>query len=217
MAKSEPVEPIIEESKAESLFEWARANSSRLSIGAIAVVAVAAVVFLWRASADKKEVRASQALAAAQSVVQSGNAALAQSDLQALLRRYGGTTAGVQARMLLAQVNFSQGKVEEGLRELNAIESPGIYTASVHALKAAGLEQSGKSAEAAAEYERAAAAATTTIGRAAYQSDAARAYLAAGNAEAATRIWEAIAADDTNPLAGEARVRLGEIKTKPIA
>lgn len=216
MPKSEPVAPIIEESKGESLLEWARANSSRISIGAIAVVAVAAVVFLWRASADKKEVRASQALAAAQSVVQSGNAALAQSDLQALLRRYGGTTAGVQARMLLAQVYFTQGKIEEGLRELNGIESPGIYSASVHALKAAGLEQSGKSAEAAAAYELAAAAAQTTMGRAAYQSDAARAYLAAGNAEAATRIWEAIAADDTNPLAGEARVRLGEIKAKPI-
>jgi hypothetical protein len=82
--------------------------------------------------------------------------------------------------------------------------------------RAAGLEQSGKPAEAAAEYERAASAASTDLGKASYQSDAARAYLAAGNADAAKRIWEAMAADDTNPLAGEARVRLGEIKVKPI-
>ena len=215
MAKADPVVPAFEE-RGESLMEWARVNSSKLSIGGIVVVALAAVVFLWRASAEKKELRASEALASAQAVVQSGNAALAQSDLQALLRRYGGTTAAVQARMLLAQVHFAGGKVDEGLRELNAITSPGIYAASVYGLKAAGLEQAGKPAEAAAEYERAAAASRTDLGKASYQSDAARAHVAAGNVDAAKRIWQAIAMDDTNPLAGEAKVRLGEINVKPI-
>lgn len=216
MAKADPAVPIIEENKAESLLEWVRANSSRISIAGIIVVAVAAGGLLWRASADKKEVRASQALAAAQNVVQSGNAALAQSDLQALLRRYGGTSAGIQARLLLAQVYYGQGKVDDGLRELNAITSPGLYAASVHALKAAGLEQSGKPGEAANEYEKAAAEANTAVGKASYQSDAARAYLAAGNTDAAKRLWEAMAADDTNPMAGEAKVRLGELNAKPI-
>lgn len=215
MAKTAAV-PIEEESTTDRMLEWARANSSKISIGGIVVIAAAAVWLLWRASADKKEVRASQALAAAQSVVQSGNAALAQSDLQALLRRYGGTTASIQARMLLAQVHFGQGKFDEGLKELDAIKSAGPFAASVHGLRAAGLEQAGKPAEAAAEYERAAAAATTTLGRASYQADAARAYRAAGNLDAAKRLWDAMAADDANPLAGEARVRLGEINVKPI-
>ena len=53
MAKSEPVEPVVEENAAESFMEWARANSSKLSIGGIVVVALAAVGMLWRASADK--------------------------------------------------------------------------------------------------------------------------------------------------------------------
>lgn len=218
MAKTDPAEPVVLEelSGGESLIEWARANSSKLSIGGIVLVAVAAVVFLWRASADKKELRASEALANAQAVVQSGNAALAQSDLQALLRRYGGTSAAIQARMLLAQVHFGGGKIDEGLRELNEISSPGIYAASVHALKGAGLEQSGKPAEAAAEFERAAGASTTDIGKASYQSEAARAHVTAGNVEAAKRIWQALATDDTNPMAGEAKVRLGEISAKPI-
>jgi len=216
MAKADATVPETEVNAYESFMEWARANSKRISIGGIVLVAVAAIGWLWRASADKKEMRASEALAAAQAVVTSGNAALAQSDLQALLRRYGGTTAEIQARLLLAQVHFGQGKVEDGLRELNAIKSPGLYAASVHALKAAGLEQSGKPAEGAAEYELAAAAATTNLNKAAYQSDAARAYLAAGNTDAAKRIWQAIAADDTNPLSGEAKVRLGELTAKPI-
>ena len=207
---------MVEENTGESLMEWARANASKISIAGMVVVAAAAIGLLWRASADKKEVRASQALASAQAVVQSGNAALAQSDLQALLRRYSGTTAAIQARLLLAQVHFGQGKIDEGLKELDAIGSAGTYAASMHSLRAAGLEQAGKPAEAAAEYERAASAATTDLGKAAYQSDAARAYVAAGNTDAAKRIWEAMAADDTNPLAGEAKVRLGELKVKPI-
>jgi len=215
MAKTDPAVSILEEGGGESLMEWARANSSKLSIGGIVIVAVAAVVFLWRASAEKKELRASEALANATAVVQSGNVALAQSDLQALLRRYGGTSAAIQARMLLARVHFGTGKVDEGLRELNAISSPGIYAASVHGLRAAGLEQSGKPSEAAAEYEKAAAASTTELGKASYQSDAARAYVAAGNVEAAKRIWQSLTSD-TNPLAGEARVRLGEMSAKPI-
>ena len=216
MAKADSTVPISEEGTTEKLMEWARANSSKISIVGIVVVAIAAAGLLRRASAEKKETRASQALTAAQNVVQSGNAALALSDLQAMLRRYGGTTAAIQARMLLAQVHFGQGKIDDGLRELDAIDSPGPFAASVHGLKAAGLEQSGKSADAAAEYERAAAATTTSLAKARYQADAARAYQGAGNADAARRLWEAIAADDANPLSGEARVRLGEISVKPI-
>ena len=217
MAKSEPVAPVVlEEDAGESMMEWARANANKLSVGGIVVVALAAVGLLWRASADKKEVRASQALASAQAVVQSGNAALAQSDLQALLRRYGGTNAAIQAHLLLAQVHFGQGKVDEGLRELNEIKSPGLFATSVHAMRAAGLEQAGKPAEAAPEYEKASDAATTPLTKAAYRSDAARAYLAAGNRDAAKRLWESIAADDSSPLAGEAKVRLGELNAKPV-
>jgi predicted negative regulator of RcsB-dependent stress response len=212
MAKTDPAVLPLEETP--SFIEWVQTNSRALSIGGMVVVALAAIGLLWRASADKKEVRASQALAAAQTVVQSGNAALAQSDLQALLRRYGGTKAGTQARIVLAQVLFEQGKIEEGLRELEAVGPSGPYAASYHGLKAAGLEQTGKLAEAAAEFERAATSAETNLARASYQSDAARVHLAAGNRDAALRIWEAMAADDASPLSGEAKVRIGELKAR---
>ncbi|NUQ11619.1 MAG: tetratricopeptide repeat protein [Gemmatimonadaceae bacterium] len=215
MATNDPVTPALAESATETAVEWARANSNKLAVAGIALVAVTAVWFFMREASDRKEVNASRDLASAQMVFQSGNAALAQSDLQALIRRYGGTAAATQARMLLAQVHFGQGKVDEGLRELDAITRPGAFEAAVQALRAGGLEMAGKPAEAAAAYERAAAAADTKSARYAYQSDAARAYMAAGNADAARRIWEAMAADDSNPLAGEARVRLGELKAKP--
>jgi predicted negative regulator of RcsB-dependent stress response len=217
MAKTDPVAALPpDEDVTESFIEWMRANSKALSIGGMVVVAAAAIGLLWRASAEKKEVRASEALAAAQAVVQSGNVALAQSDLTAMIRRYGNTKAGMQARLVLTQVLFSQGKVEDGLRELEAVGPKEPYAASYHGLKGAGLEQTGKPAEAAAEYERAAAAAATDLAKASFQSDAARTFLAAGNRDAALRIWEAMAADDANPLAGEAKVRVGELKAKPI-
>lgn len=218
MAKADPVAALpVEESATESFIEWVRLNAKAISIAGMVVVAAAAIAMLWRASVEKKEVRASEALGAAQAVVQSGNAALAQSDLTAMIRRYGDTKAGMQARMLLAQVLYGQGKAEEGLRELEAVGPEEPFAASYHALKAAGLEQTGKAADAAAEYERAATAAGTDLARASYQSDAARSYLVAGNREAALRIWEAMAADDANPLAGEAKVRLGELTVKPIS
>jgi predicted negative regulator of RcsB-dependent stress response len=215
MAKTEAVAAEFED-HTETLVEWSKANANKLAIGGLAVVAVAAVIFMWRAFSEKKETRASAALASAQIVVASGNAALAQSDLQALISRYGGTKAAIQGRMLLAQVHFGQGKVEDGIRELDAIGSAGPYAASVHALKGAGLEQSGKAAEAAEEYVKASGAAGTTVAKAGYNADAARAYVTAGNADAARRIWEAMANDDANPMAGEARVRLGELTVKPI-
>ncbi len=215
MAKTDAV-PADLEDRTETLVEWSKANANKLAIAGLGIVAVAAVVFMWRAFAEKKETRASAALGSAQMVVASGNAALAQSDLQSLISRYGGTKAAIQARMLLAQVHFGQGKVDEGLRELDAIGSAGPYTASVHALKGAGLEQSGKAAEAAAAYVQAANAAVTAASKAGYNSDAARAYAAGGDTAAALRIWEAMASDDANPMSGEAKVRVGELKVKPI-
>jgi predicted negative regulator of RcsB-dependent stress response len=216
MASTQKPEDLTFDDRAESLVEWAKANANKLMIGGVVIAVVALVGFLWRSSADKKELRASEELGRVQRVVESGNAALAESDLQAMLRRYGGTTAGIQARLLLAQVYFGQGKVDEGLRELDQVKSPGPYAASLSGLKAAGLEQAGKLAEAAAAYQQAAAAAPTELARAGYQSDAARTFLAAGNADEARRIWQAMASDDASPLAGEARVRLGELQIKPI-
>ena len=216
MAKSDPAAPVPIEDTTESCVDWVRTNTKARSIGGMVVVAAVAIGMLWRASAEKKEMRASEALAAAQAVVQSGNAALAQSDLTAMIRRYGDTKAGMQGRLLLTQVLYGQGKFDEGLKELESVGPKEPFAASYYALKAAGLEQTGKPAEAAAEYELAATSAATDLAKASYRSDAARSYLVAGNREAALRIWEAMATEESNPLSGEAKVRVGELKAKPI-
>src|ERR1043165_8243280 len=85
----------------QSLGEWMQTNSRQLGIGAIVVCAVALGVWLWRGPPGEKAVEASRSLAEGQVAFGSGNTQLAQSDLQKVVTRYGGTTAGNQARLLL--------------------------------------------------------------------------------------------------------------------
>ena len=88
--------------------------------------------------------------------------------------------------------------------------------AELPALIAAGYEQLGKPAEAAERYKRAAAAAEFAVDQANLKASAARAYTAAGRADAARELWTELAGDPTSALSGEARVRLGELTAQPV-
>ncbi len=191
--------------------DWVRAHTRELGIGAIVVAAVVAGTWVVSKSNATKAASASRALSEAQRSVASGNLPLAAADLQKLVKSYGSTTAGVQARLLLAQVDFQQGKVDEGLKVLDEVGSAGALQASLHALRAAGLEQAGKPADAAAEYLKASEKSELPSERESYKSDAARAYQTAGKKDEALKIWQAIADDQASPLNGEARLRVGEL------
>jgi predicted negative regulator of RcsB-dependent stress response len=193
--------------------EWIQLHSRQAAIGAVLVVAGGLGFWLWRAAADKKTVEASRSLAEAQLAFSSGNFALAQSDLQKIVTRFGGTPAGLHARLLLAQALYEQKKIPEGLKVLDGA-SPGPYAASFHAIRAAGLEQQGKGAEAAEEYLRASSAARGNADKASFKAEAARAYQSANRTEEAKRLWSELAADETNAVSGEARMRLGELIAK---
>jgi predicted negative regulator of RcsB-dependent stress response len=206
----EAARPQLDES-AESAIDWMKSHARHLGIGAIVVAAVVVGSWVVSRSNATKAASASRALSDAQRSVASGNLPLAAADLQKLVQRYGSTSAGAQARLLLAQVHFQQGKVADGMKLLDEVRVSGPLKASVHALRAAGLEQDGKPAEAAAEYLRAADAAEMDSERASYRADAARAYAGAGNAAEALKIWQAMADDPTSPMNAEARLRLGEL------
>lgn len=200
----------------ENLGDWLRAHSRPVSIAAIAVVAIAAVLYFVRQSNETKELTASRSLVEAQRSIGSGNLPLAAADLQKLADRYGSTRAGKEGRILLAQVQLQQGKVSEALQTLDAVGSAGVLQSSVHALRGAALEQSGKPAEAAAEYLRAASTAQLKAEGESYKADAARAYLAAGNRAEALKIWEGIAADASSVLYNEAQLRIGELTASAV-
>ena len=204
------------EDRADSFLDWVRTNGRKLAVGAIAIAAVVVTAWGWRASVERKELSAQRRLSEARQAVDTRNLPLAQSDLRQVIQRFDGTRASTQARLLLAQVLFDQQQVDSGLAVLREMRSPALFASAYHALLAAGLEQAGKPAEAAPEYLRAAETAASEPEGATLRADAARAWEAAGNAEEARRVWRVLAEDETGPLAGEAKVRLGELNAKAI-
>jgi predicted negative regulator of RcsB-dependent stress response len=212
----EAARPLREDST-ESITDWLRQYGRLLGLALIAVAVVVAGTLLVRSANEKKGASASRALADAQRSVASGNLPLASADLQKVIAQYGSTPAGTEARLLLAQVHFQQNKVAEGMKVLDEVGGGGVLAASVHALRAAGLEQSGKPAEAAAEYLKAADAAQLSTEKESYRSDAARAYAAANRKEEALKIWQEMASNPSSPLNAEARLRVGELSATPVA
>ena len=203
--------------RAETIFESLRVHARTAIIAVVGVTAVAGAVALYNWSKAKEAVRAEQALFDAQRTLGGGNLPQAQTELQKLSTRYDGTPAANQANILLAQVMYDQGKYAEGLALLGKLEGniEEDSRPAVHALRAAGHEQLGKPAEAAAEYLKAATASEFALDRANFQANAARAFMAAGNKGEAQRLWTELARDPQGPLAGEARVRLGELTAAP--
>jgi predicted negative regulator of RcsB-dependent stress response len=207
--------PDVEE-RVDSFVAWLELHSRELMYASIGLLVVAGGFWFYRQSNQKQAQSASAALTEAQSAVMSGNLPLAQSSLEKLVQRYGSTPSGAEARVLLAQVHYDKGEYQQGMKELEPVTSDkDAYTAAAAInLSAAGLEQSGKYAEAAAEYEKAAAKAPYKIDHDVYMASAARALTTAGKTEDAKKIWSALANDDQSAAAPEAKVRLGELEAK---
>lgn len=206
--------PVDIEEHADNIAAWLKANARQASIVGIAAVVLIAGGLLWKSSNEKKEMNAGRSLSEAQRSFTAGNLPLAQSDLQKLIQRFGGTMAADQGRLLLAQVYFDQNKVDDGMKALEGMSTSGPFKAALHAVRAAGLEQSGKLADAGAEYLKASDASSTESDKGQYRSDAARALQAAGKKDEALKIWRAMA-EDGNPFSAEAKLRIGELTAVP--
>ena len=196
---------------------WAQKYSKVITGIAVALVlALAAWMFYGRSQAIKMQ-RAEEALGRAAQALGSGNVPLAQSDLEKVVTRYEGTPSAAQAAMLLAQTYYDAGKPQEGIDRLTKVRNnvEDIFEPSVEALLADGYDLLGKPAEAAKHYQAAADATDYEADKAMYRASAARALQAAGDKAGAVKIWTDLASDPENPVAGEARVRLGELTAQP--
>lgn len=200
----------------DAFVEWLELHARELMYASVGLLVIAGGVWFYRQSNARQAESAQTALSEAESALASGNLPLAQSDLEKLLQRYGSTNAGRQAHVLLAQVHYQKGEYQQGIQELQALTADkDAYTAAAAMnLVAGGLEQSGKLAEAAAMYEKAAVKAPYATDHDVYMASAARALMAAGKTEEAKKIWAALAQDDQSPASAEARVRLGEMEAK---
>jgi predicted negative regulator of RcsB-dependent stress response len=209
------------DNRLEVIADWFELHSKQVTGAVIAIAIVVGGVWFYTRSQHLKAQRAEKALYAAEQSVAVGNMPLAESDLRKMITRYDGTSAASQARLLLAQLQYEQGKYQDGITLLKQavpkLESDKEFASSGHLLLATGYEQLRKFAEAAAEYQAAAKLARFDEDRQRYEALAAQAYLLAGRKEDAKRIWTALAADSKGTVAGEARVRLGELMAAPAA
>ena len=208
-----------ESGKSQSFVEWVQANSRVVGIGAAVIVIGAIGAWFYIRSAEIKRQNADRGLNQAKQSLSAGNPALAESDLQKVAARYKGTAAGAQAAMILAQLEFDQGKFAEGLKALDPyqnVSAAGPNLGPVWALTGDGQLSSGKPAEAAVSYQKAADATPLFGEKAIYLSKSGRALMLAGKDAEARALWEKLVADP-NAIAvrNEALVRLGELSAKP--
>ena len=207
--------PITTQERSESIYDWFQLHT-REAVWAGAVVAVLAVGgWFYLRSKELKETRAEKAYFDAERSVAAGNLPLAESDLRKMIERYEGTSAAIEARLQLAQVMYDQGKFQQGVDELKpkegSLDSDQNYGSSIHLVIAGGLEQLKKFKEAAAEYEQAAKVARFDSDRQRYLALAAHAYSTGGDTAKSEAIWTDLGKDSKGTVAGEARVRLGEL------
>jgi predicted negative regulator of RcsB-dependent stress response len=201
------------------LSDWFDVNSKLVTGAVIAIAVVVGGWWFYTRSQHLKAERAERAFYAAEQSMAVGNMPLAESDLRKMITRYDGTPAAKQAVLTLAQLDYDQGKYQEGItilkNAMGKLESSEEFAASGHIMAAAGYEQLRTFVEAAGEYQSAAKKARFDQDRQRYESLAANAYLLGGRREDAKRIWTELAADSKGTVAGEARVRLGEMLAAP--
>jgi predicted negative regulator of RcsB-dependent stress response len=209
----------IDSDDTPSFFDWIQRNSRLVGIGAALVAVAGAGWWFYLRSADIKRLNAERGLNQAKQSIAAGNAALATTDLQRVATRYKGTASGAQAAMLLAQLNYEQGKFAEGLQILGPYQSAGASgenLPSIHSLVADGQLAQGKPDEAASTYGKAAQATEMPGSRALFRAKQARALMLAGKNAEARSIWEELAKDpEAAVVANEANIRLGEILAQP--
>ena len=200
---------------AQTFFDWTRVNSKLLTTGAVVVAVAAAGYWLYLRSSQIQAANAERALLTAKQSMTAGNMPLAQKDLQNVYAKYGSTSAGVQAAMLLAEIDYDAGKVQDGISILQKVAGSSAASgveSTILSLEGDGQAQLKKFAEAAKAYEDAAHATSFETEGAFHLAKAARAYEAGGNATKAKEIWTKLLNDPkAQTMSAEARVRLGEL------
>jgi len=202
------------------LTEWIKSHK-RAAGYAGAALAVAAALFGWSLlSAKTAEQSAGRQLQQGRLALESKNYPLAASVLSQVVENYSGTRAADEGSILLAQVRLAQGQTQQAIDALQryAPKADRYFRAQAYGLLGAAYENALRPKEAAAAYQAAADDAQYPFLRAQFLSDAARAWLGAGDTARAVAAYRTIVDRlDSTSTAGEAKVRLGELTKGGVA
>jgi len=198
----------------ETVGAWLKRYRRPLSWG-LGILVVGAGLFGWKGlSTRQSERNASQQLNSARFALESKNYGLAASELARIRENYSGTRSANEASILLAQVRLAQGQSQQAVDVLKqfAPEAHANYRSQAYGLLGAAYEDIAHSKEAAEAYEEAARRGRLPFQRAEFLSDAARAWLAAGDTVHARAAYQEIVTRlDSTSAAVEAKARLGEL------
>lgn len=200
----------------ESVSTWFQVNSKPILMAVGGAAVATAAVMLYRGSTASTREKASAALYEAQTPYVQGKLPEAEKALGTVVTRFGSTAAGQQAAVLLAQVQFDQNKVDEGIKTLEKAvgSSSAEFKSSIEGLIAAGYEQKKDFVKAAEHYAQAASATPFKSEKYNQQANQARSLMTAGKDADALKIWEELAKLDGEPIQQEASVRIGELLGK---
>lgn len=179
------------------------------------LLVVAIVVFSRNASSQSAE-RAAGIMAAAQSELSRGSLEPAAARLQEVIANMGGTPAGKQAYLVLADVRYNQGRFQEAAdvyeAALDVVGDDPILGGTVRRGLAACRENLGQPDAAAALYQELADATESFALRAELLMAAARNYVKAGRVDAARTVYQELAENPENTrIATDAALRLAEL------
>jgi tetratricopeptide (TPR) repeat protein len=174
-------------------------NYKRVSIIVIAIFGVIVLIMGYRYVHQMNEEKSSALLGQAQLEYQNLNYPKAKEFINRLIEEYSGTDAADQGQFLLANLYFQEGNIEEAKMNFKEfIDSYGgsnILIASGIAGYAACLEKEGNYSEAAEYYERAQKKSPDFVEAANYLYLAGLNYMADGNNEKASEMFQKIVND----------------------
>src|SRR5581483_8025968 len=117
--------PAALQERSETLLAWAELHSRLLTGIAIAILVLIGGVWFYQKAHQARARNASVLLTEAEQARAAGNLPLAQSNLERVVSRYGGTPAGHAARLVLAQVLYDKGQYQQGITELQKLIDDG--------------------------------------------------------------------------------------------
>ncbi|MFN3596775.1 MAG: tetratricopeptide repeat protein [Rubricoccaceae bacterium] len=206
--------------RSATFFEQHRTAVIGAAIGLVVLVAGLVGFSVYRSNQAE---RAQEALGAILTQYEQGNyqAALEGTDtapgLLEIADRYGSST-GQLATFFAADALYQLGRYDEALRYFERVRTDGIVGASALAGQAAVYEQRGDYARAARLYERAAGAYDSEATVPGYLMDAGRAFEAAGDTEAARRVYARVADEFAETPEGDfAAIALARVEAAAAA
>ena len=196
---------------------WLQARSKPIAIAAGVVFVLALVVWYVVESGKRKQAVAMEALDQARAAMEAGNYPEASTGLTRVVTSFSGSDAAYEATLALNQVRLLSGQAELAVEELKkfiATNPPASFAGAAHAHLAMALENTGKTADATAEYLKAAELSPEAFKKVDALLAAARTYRIVGKNKEAAAVLEGIIKDFPKEQAGiaEARVRLAEIQ-----